>query len=176
MAAKKGVKKGQPKPEYTLEEKKKLVERICELYESQNATLESCCDAVGITARAFLLWRQNYSDFSERFKKAKEIQDENYWQDVIRPLGKRAIQKHLEVEFAEEEKDVVYEGLKTGDIQKTKKWILPNPTVTIFAMKGIYPEIFTERQDVRHSGSVKVVWKEERTQADEINEEADNSD
>lgn len=146
MAAKKGAKK----PQFSPEEKAEIVERICLLYESQNATIESCCEAVGIADRTFLLWRSENAEFADRFKKAKAIQDENYWQDVIRPLGKRAIQKHLEVEFAEEEKDVVYEGVKTGEIQKTKKWILPNPTVTIFAMKGLYPEMFVDRHE--HTG------------------------
>lgn len=144
------VKKGSKKPQFSDSEKAQIVENICSLYESQNATLESCCEAAGIDDSTFRLWRSQNSEFSERFKNAKQIQDENYWQDVIRPLGKRAIQKHLEVEFAEEEKDVVYEGIKTGEIQKTKKWILPNPTVTIFAMKGLYPEMFVDRHE--HTG------------------------
>lgn len=168
--------KGKPNPKYKLEQKLEMSERICQLYESQQATLESCCEAEGITAATFYLWRAGINEINERYKKAVEKQDANYWQDVIRPLGKRAIQKHLEVEYADEEKDVVYKGFKTGEIERSRKWILPNPTVTIFAMKGLYPEMFIDKHDVNHSGALKIVWQEERTLADETDKEANNRD
>lgn len=148
--------KGQRKPQYSEEEKAEIVEKICSLYESQQATLESCCEAAGIADRTFLLWRSENAEFAERFKKARENQDAAYWQDVIRPLAKRAMQKHLEAEIEVEEKEVVWQGVKAKDgegnpvFQKTKKVVLPNPTVTIFAAKGLYPEMFVDRHE--HSG------------------------
>lgn len=152
MAAKKGA----PNPKYNLEEKLAKAERICQLYESQQATLESCCEAEGISRTTFFLWRAEVEQIELRYKKAVEKQDANYWQDVIRPLSKRAIQKHLEAEFEEEEKEVVWQGFKPKDeegnpiIQRTKKPVLPNPTVTIFAAKGLYPEMFVDRHE--HTG------------------------
>lgn len=148
--------KGKPKPEYDEAEKAEIVERVCVLYESQNATLDSCCEAAGISDRTFLLWRSQNADFAERFKKAKSNQDENYWQDIIRPLAKTALQKHLEVEYAEEESDIVYQGAKALGIdgspikQRTKKWVLPNPIISIFALKGLYKDMFADRHE--HSG------------------------
>jgi hypothetical protein len=142
------VAKGEKKIQHTDDQKEKVVERVCEMYESQNATIESCCQVAGISSRVFNLWCAKNSDFAERYKKAKEVQDKRYWEEIIKPLAKTALQKHLEVEFSEEERDVVYEGVKTGEIQKTKKFILPNPTISIFALKGLYPSMFADRHEL----------------------------
>ncbi len=140
MPTKKGVATPHHKPEQRIE----IANRVCQLYESQHATIASCCDAAGISYRTFALWCSEIAEIAERYKKAKQIQDDNYWQEIIRPLSKRAIQRHLEVEIEEQEKEVVYEGVKTGDTQKVVKWVLPNPTVTIFTLKGLYKEMFSD--------------------------------
>lgn len=157
------VAKGSPRPEYTQEQKKEIVERVCALYESQQATVESCCDAVGISRQSFNLWCAQFGEFGERYKKAKEIQEAEYWENVIKPLQKKALQRHLEVEVSEDETEVVYQGVKTTDpetnepvMQRSKKWILPNPSVLIFSMKGTYPDKFAERQEVKHSGDLNL--------------------
>lgn len=58
-------------PKYSLEEKAELVRQVCDLYESQNATIESCCDSVGVSYRAFRLWTVQHADFAEMYKKAR---------------------------------------------------------------------------------------------------------
>lgn len=135
---------------------------ICGLYESQQSTIESCCNSVGISDRLFRLWCAGNSEFSERYKKAKQNQETDYWENVIKPLQKRALQKHLEVEVSEEENEVVYQGVKAVNLetnepvtQKSKKWVLPNPSVLIFSMKGTYPDRFSDKQEVKHSGEIK---------------------
>lgn len=144
------AKKGQSKPEYSDKQKAEIVEQVCALYESQHSTIESCCNAAGVAVRTFALWRSQNAEFAERYKKAKEVQDENYWQEIIRPLAKTALQRHLEAEEVEDETEVVYQGEKTGETQRTVKRVLPNPTITIFATKGIYPKMFTDK--IEHSG------------------------
>ena len=148
--------KGEKQIKYTEEQRAEIVERICLLYESQNATIASCCQACGITDRTFLLWVAADSALSERYKKAKAVQDDNYWESIIRPLAKTALQKHLEVEYADKDVDVVYQGVPVKDKegnpakQRTREFVLPNPTLTIFAMKGLYPEKFADRHE--HTG------------------------
>ena len=148
------VAKGERKIQHTDEQRAELVERVCEMYESQNSTLESCCEAAGISGRVFNLWCSKNSKFAERYKKAKEVQEKNYWENIIKPLQKKALQKHLEVEYAEDETEVVYQGVKATDDfgnpvrQRSKKSVLPNPTVLIFSMKGTYKEMFAERTEV----------------------------
>ena len=148
------VAKGEKKAQNTDEQRADLVERVCEMYESQNATLESCCEAVGISARVFNLWCAKNSEFAERYKKAKEVQEKNYWENIIKPLQKKALQKHLEVEYADDQTEVVYQGVKAKDEfgnpirQHSQKSVLPNPTVLIFSMKGTYKEMFAERTEI----------------------------
>lgn len=141
-------------PRHTPEQKSDLVNRVCELYESQNSTVESCCDTIGVSYRTFMLWLAQNAEFAERYKKSKEVQEKNYWENIIKPLQKKALQKHLEVEYAEDETDVVYQGVKAKDDfgnpirQHSKKSVLPNPTVLIFSMKGTYKEMFAERTEL----------------------------
>lgn len=145
---------------HTVEEKIEIGIRVCEMYQSQQATLESCADANGITGRTFYLWCAQISEISEAYKKAKQIQENNFWEEIIKPLNKRAIQRHLEVECAEEESDVVYQGVKILDSdgkpvkQRSKKWVLPNPSVTIFAAKGLFPDLFGDKSDNKHQVTI----------------------
>ena len=142
--------KGKAQPKYSDEQKIEIGFRICEMYESQQVTIASCADANGITDRTFNLWCTQLSELSERYKKAKQIQEADFWENVVKPLNKRAIERHLEVEFAEEESDVVYQGVKALDSegkpvkQRTKKWVLPNPSVTMFVAKGMFPGKFVQ--------------------------------
>jgi len=143
------VAKGTSKPEYSQEERAAIVERVCELYESQNATLESCCKAAGISYQAFNLWVVQNGDFGERYKKAKAKQDVHYWQDIIKPLTKTSLQRLLEGEETEdvEIRDLSDKGLPTGYTAQTVKRgkTQPNATTVIFALKGIFPDMFAER-------------------------------
>lgn len=153
--------KGQPKPERTYEQKAELVEQICLTYESQQATIASCCQSAGISERAFSYWCAEFAEFAERYKKAKDIQENDYWESVIKPLQKRALQKHLEVEQMHEQSEVVYQGVKSKDesnnpiLQHSTKDVLPNPSVLIFSMKGTYPDKFSDKQEVKHSGAIQ---------------------
>lgn len=156
--------KGEKQIKHTPEQKAELVEQICQLYESQNATIESCCDPFNITYRTFKKWLAENSELSERYKKAKEIQEEDYWENIIKPLQKRVLQKHLEVEFAQEYNEVVYQGVKVKDefgqpvLQNSVKAILPNPSVLIFSLKGTYPDKFSDKHEIsgKGGGPVKV--------------------
>ena len=156
------VAKGSKKPEYTQEERADIVERVCALYESQNATIESCCDAIGISRPSFSLWCAQFSEFSERYKKAKVKQKEFYWEEVIRPLADTGLQRLLKGEVKEETKS---EGTQANDgsfiVSKkvvTTSEILPNASVVIFANKGMYPDIFADRQKVDATVTNEESW------------------
>lgn len=141
---------GKSKPEYKPEQKAEIVERVCLLYGSQNVTLESCCETVGISKSAFYLWIAENGEFGERYKKAKAKQDAFYW-DLLREKGKTSLERLVE---GEERVEVKEEGANiNGAFVLAKKTttttkILPNATAVIFAMKGEYPERFVERQEI----------------------------
>lgn len=150
--AKTGIKpKGKGSPHTAIEDRQAIVERICELYESQNSTIASCCEACGITDRVFYLWLAQNSEFSDLYKKAKKKQLDFYWEEVLVPLAPRSFVRLLMGETKTETKS---EGENKPDDEGnisfvvkretiTKSEILPNAAVTIFAMKGVYPEKFS---------------------------------
>lgn len=148
--------KGQAKPQTKPEERGAIVERICTLYETQHATIESCCEAVGINARTFYVWISEDSQFSERYKKAKAKQDTAYWEEVIKPLSKTALQKLLQGGTRTEKKSEQGENANGSFSKDTQAEVefLPNPTAAIFALKGLYPEMFAERSKVEQSGKL----------------------
>lgn len=151
------VPKGTRKPEYTQDQKTYIVERVCELYESQNATIESCCEQVGIPRTTFSLWCAQFVEFGERYKKAKLTAEENWFENILKPKALRATELLLEEREIEETKteELAHQGLKTGDSRTitTRTKQQPNATTAIFAMKGAFPEKFKDK--VEHSGVIK---------------------
>lgn len=127
-----------------------FVQRVCELYESQSATIQSCCDAAGISYRAFRLWCTQNATYAEMYKKARDRQDIAYWEDVIRPKAKKSLLRLINGEEYIETKEETGTS-PMGAIEKTvttTKVILPNATAVIFAMKGEYKDRFSERQEI----------------------------
>jgi transposase-like protein len=154
------VAKGEKKIQYTPEQRADIVERVCALYESQNATVESCCNQCGISQAVFYLWTAQFVEIGERYKKAKIKADDFWFENVLVPKAKRASELLLEEREIEESKDeeVVHQGLKSKDDNGnplTKKTVTkskqqPNATLAIFAMKGAMPDKFREK--IEHSG------------------------
>ncbi|TXH53472.1 MAG: hypothetical protein E6Q97_13190 [Desulfurellales bacterium] len=154
MATKKGSAKPQTKPE----ERGEVVERVCVLYESQHATLESCCQAAGIASRTFYEWLAENAEFAQRYKKAKTAQREFYWQEIIRPLAETGLEKLLKGQKLKTKtvEDLSFQGNLTGERAATEKEVesSPNPTAVIFTLKGLEPEMFADRSKVDQTTQV----------------------
>ncbi len=154
------VKKGEKKPEFTQEERADIVERVCALYESQNATIKSCCDSIGISIASFNLWCAQFSEFGERYKKAKSTAGENFFQNVLVPKAMTATEKLLTERPVTDEKvdEVIFNGVKmkaedgTPTLKKsiTKTMVQPNATTAIFIMKAAFPDKFKDVHE--HTG------------------------
>lgn len=144
-------KKGEPEKKHTLEEKIDLSTKVCDLYSSQNATLKSCCDAVGVSENTFYYWTVHVEEVKELYKKAKESSTEIYW-DKLRQKAQKSLERLIEGEKYFETKSE--SGIAaSGPIEKTtisEVVVLPNPTSVIFALKGEYPGRFSDR--VQHTG------------------------
>jgi hypothetical protein len=154
------VKKGEKKPEFTQEQRADIVERVCALYESQNATIKSCCDSIGISIASFNLWCAQFSEFGERYKKAKSAAGENFFQNVLIPKAMTATEMLLMEREIEEfkDEDIVHQGVKSKDdngnpIRKntvTRSKQQPNATTAIFIMKAAFPDKFKDVHE--HTG------------------------
>lgn len=141
---------------HTESERLEIVKGVCALYESQNSTLASCCDASGISERTFRYWAASFADIAALYKKAKDKSVEIYW-DRLREKAQTGLERLVEGETYTEKRHEV--GVtSTGAIDKTTETevtILPNPTSVIFALKGEYPDRFADR--AKTQSTVRVV-------------------
>ena len=157
MAKQKGI----GTPHFSKESKAEAFESVCQLYETQHCSLDSACEAVGVSVSVFYLWKGQNAEFGERYKKAKERQEVHYWEEIIRPLSKTSLERLLrgETKIEYKKEPLAKEGYLTGEekITVTESEILPNPTITIFTMKGFYPDRFIERLEHNMSPAVEKV-------------------
>ena len=157
MAKEKGVQTGR-QVHHSEEERLRLGKQICDLYETQGATLASCCAAVGITDRTFYFWLKQNSELSEIYEKTKANADKIYW-DLIRQKAQVGLEKLItgyEVKESRSEKGSNEKGSFKKDVDATTE-VGPNATAVIFALKGIYPDMFTDRQKVEHTGGIATI-------------------
>ena len=87
------------------QERREKVEKICELYSTENATIESCCSEIGISVRTFQNWINNNSELSDKYKKAKEA-NAKIGKDGIREKAATALERAITVFFVEEEETI----------------------------------------------------------------------
>jgi len=158
-----GKTKGVASPAHTNEEKISLAKRVCEVYESQNCTLESACESVGIAWRTFYLWNAQIAEIAETYKKAKEKADEFYWQELLKPKLKTSLEVLVEgfQDEQETEEDVYWQGVSIKDpdtgmpMRKNKivrSRVAPNPTSVIFGMKVVFPDKTKDGLDITSGG------------------------
>lgn len=146
--------KGASSPHHTDEEKITLSKSICDIYETQNCTIDSACDSVGITSRSFYLWAAKISEISEMYKKAKSKSEDHFFEERLKPKVMRSLEKLIDGFNDEQavEEDVVWQGVISKDdggnvvkkMKVTRSNVAPNPTSVIFAMKGLFKERFAE--------------------------------
>lgn len=149
--------KSKPPQDPTIERRAKA-EKICEMYESGDVTIESCCGENGITVRTFWNWANLDSDISDRYKKAKGTHGK-IGKEGIREKALDGLTRLITGYWIEEsETEELYS--KTGQlsgrrVKKKNRFIGPNATAVIFALKNTDPvnwndntviDIITEEQ------------------------------
>jgi len=145
----------------TDKEKIEIANRICELYEAGNVTIASCCSEIGITERTFWNWSIAISEISDRYKKAKE-QGAKIGKEGIREKALDGLQRLITgfyVEESETEEMFSKSGvLISKRVKKKNKYIAPNPTAVIFALKNTDPLNWNEEIQIDF-GNEKQVFK-----------------
>lgn len=140
-------------------ERRKKIELICCDYETGNVTIESCCGEHGITVRTFWNWSDRDSWISDRYKKAKE-KHAKIGKESIREKSEDGLIRLIVGYWVEEtEIDELFSmtGQLTGKRVKTKKrYVGPNPTAVIFALKNVDPANWGENMNVEISGDKQV--------------------
>lgn len=134
-----------------------IVNKICDMYATGKYTIEGICNNVGITERTFYDWKNDESK-TQFFQSLKKAEEERL--DKHRELALSAQYKLLNgYEFEE----VTQEGIAdpkdpskiiAKSIKKVKKFVPPNPTITIFTLKNLDKKNFpdTNNHDVTTKG------------------------
>lgn len=137
MAASKGTNQKHHSPA----ERLAVASAICDLYATDQNTIESCCEFNGISYRTFHEWVSEVEEVEELYKKAKaEAVDAK--RGRLKQKALTALERHLEVTESEE---IINDG-KT--ITTKVKKVLPNITAVIFTLKNTDPDNWKEKQDI----------------------------
>lgn len=119
---------------------------IHELIVDKNYNDTQCIQELGISKETFYQWLKEggdsfKSDFSDSYKKAKEIKHKIH----IEYLEKET-NKHISGYFVEEQIiDVkVVDGIEVEQVKKLKKWVAGNGTVLIHEKKNADPKRWNE--------------------------------
>ncbi len=120
---------------------KELTKKICE-YLKEGNTINTTCQAVGISKETFFQWMKK-PDFSDFIKKAMAIPDKK----VENALFKSAIMGHR-YEEKEFKAVAVGEEIKMIPVKTVTKIIPPNITAQIFYLKNRQPDEWKDRHDL----------------------------
>jgi hypothetical protein len=159
MAKKKPIPRKPSAAERTTDERRQTANAICELYESDNVTIESCCSENGISVRTFRNWVDQDSEIAARFKNAKLKHSKN-GKERIKEKAVDALERLVVGYWVEETETVELFG-KNGDmagrqIKTKKRYVGPNPTAVIFTLKNADPENWNENIQVEMTGEPQV--------------------
>lgn len=116
-----------------------IVNRICELIASDDYTIGEICKQVDINPDTWAEWKKTHPEFVEAIKKADEQRLETFRKAARSGLLTLLQGKEFEevtTEYKEvKDKDGNYKPRMVSQ-KKVKKFILPNPTSVIFALKN----------------------------------------
>lgn len=142
-----------------------IIKKITTLIESGDYTIKEICTNVGITKETFYDWKHNKPDFSDLLKKAEDNRLEVFRQAARNGLLVLLQGKEFEevtTEYKEGKPDASGQTKpKITSQKKVKKFIAPNPTSVIFALKNLDDQNFMDmiRQEVtgKGGGAIKIM-------------------
>lgn len=134
-----------------------MVRRICQLIETDDYTVREICKNVDINVDTFYAWKNDKPEFSEALKKADDVRLEKF---------KTAARSGLLVLLNGKEYEEVLTEMVAGkpdaegntkpvikSQRKIKKFLMPNPTSVIFALKNLDEERFSDIFKQEHTGA-----------------------
>lgn len=134
-----------------------IVEKICSLIASDDYTVAEICKQVGINRDTYFAWKTEKSDFSDSIKKAEAERLETFKKAARSGLLTLLNGTQYDEEQTEYGSKVGTDGEVTTYVKARKvttKFILPNPTSVIFALKNVDNENFKDIFSQEHSGSI----------------------
>lgn len=139
-------------PKYT----KARVDKICRLIEEDDYTVSELCKLTGIVESTYFEWKASKPEFSEAITQAEDKRLQTF--KVLARKGLRILLEGKEWEETTTEGKLIKDGdkevFKTTKAKKIKKFILPNPTSVLFALKNLDGDNFKDiiRTDLTSDG------------------------
>lgn len=131
-----------------------IVNRICELIETDSYTDKEICKMVGISQETFITWKTEKPEFSEAIKKA-----EQKFLKLIASEAKKSLMKKIQGYTVQEKRTVYAAELKEGKSKPrikeqtvTDKHYQPDTVAIIFALTNQDSENFKNKQSTEHAG------------------------
>lgn len=128
--------------------KEEYIEQARAIISVMGSTNVELAAIFGVDDRTLYRWQQEYPEFCQAIKDAKDDYDTK---NVEASLRQRAIgYSHPDTKFA------THEGVITDQREFTKHHP-PDPTSAIFWLKNRNPKRWRDKQEVEHSGAMGVV-------------------
>jgi hypothetical protein len=144
---------------------KKIVDKICALIESDDYSIDEVCKMVGINTWTFYEWKKKDKSFVKRIEEADEKRLNLFKKSARSGLLTLLNGKEYEevtTEYVDKKVGKNNDGTdayapRIKSMKKTKKFILPNPTSVIFALKNLDPDNFKDIFDNNNTQNVKLI-------------------
>ena len=149
------IKKGVNVP---IEEKIKIAKLICELYATNEYSLEECCKATAIDSKTFFNWRREFPEIAELYLDA-EGKNETIYMHKLRERGRTNVERLLEgytVELVDREIGTITDEAgnvinKMNKIKKRQVFIRPSVKLTETVLYNTDPRNFTRNPEQNKS-------------------------
>lgn len=137
----------------------KMVDKICQLIESDSYTILEICKIVGISKDTYYTWQATMTDFSDRIKKAHETRMQTFVAEAKKSLLKKiqgyTIQEKHTTMVDSKEKDE--SGKSKPKIKEQKiidKYFQPDTAAIIFTLTNGDPDNWRNRHSSDISGTM----------------------
>lgn len=133
---------------------------LIECWARDGLTDEQISNNLGISKTTFYKFKAEHVELSELLKKGKEVVD----YEVENALLKRAMGYDYEEETYESRfnrESGEYEEVLT---KRVKKHVQPDTTAQIFWLKNRKPDVWRDKQEIKHSGEINNPFSEMSTE------------
>ena len=116
---------------------------------------------MGISRSTLNAWKKKFPDISDTLKKGKDIAD----REVENALFKRAVGYEFD--------EVTEELMDSGELRVTKmirKQVAPDTGAAAFWLKNRKPDVWRDKQELKHSGGVDIRKQYEKMSDEELEE------
>lgn len=159
------VNKGQ---RLTKRQKIKLAKEVCELYQTDQYTLESCLHQVGIRSDStWYKWTADLEEVADLFNKAKKEKTTRYRAGLVE-RARTTLERYLDgftVEIVEEEGMAIGGGngeapqIQTTRIKRKQKYIRPSVGAAMYVLNNMDGRNFSKNPEPHKAGNEKMPTK-----------------